>query len=366
MGWFGGGSGSRADDRYDEQVEIQYEMDQKTERFGWEQTLENYEQTIVNNAVQSKNLEEATLWKEEGLKRDYKHTLAMREFDFNSQIGAYNKSERLYGAQLDLNRKAATIAYENATAVAEERYKGLEFQAAAQALKYKQDKETSTQKLGDFRAESAFKGQANLLKSLKSQGSIKARGVEGRSTGKNLQADIAEYAAATAQMADSVIRADSAYNMQMLGLDKSNLLNLQQNYETELSIGKAQDRAFKKVAHDKYSSDLSADAKRLGKPVMAPLPPPPLALPRSQILDPRLPVRGPAPMKGAGSHGAGAAADTAASIQTAISTTLQIASMFAMFCDLRLKDNIRELEVSEVDDTLSALAFAVKDFREYS
>ena len=365
MSFLSGNSGSRQDARYDESVAIQYEMDKKTEKFGWDQQQRGYNQAVVNNAVQRKNLEETALWKEANLKQDYKHTLQMREFDYNSQVGAYNKSERLYGVQLDLNKKAADIAYENAAAVAEERYTGLAFQAAAQSLKYNQDKETSTKKLGDFRAEALFKGQANLLKSIKSQGAIRARGVEGRSTSKNLQADIAEAAAATAQMADSVTRADSAYNMQMLGLDKSHVLDLQQNYETQLSIGKSQERAFKKVAHDKFGSDIRADANRLGKPVMAPLPPPPLALPRAQIMDPALPIRGPKPMKGASSHGAGAAADTAAGIQTGISTALSIAGLFVM-CDLRLKDNISELEVSEVDDTLSALAFAVKDFREYS
>lgn len=141
------------------------------------------------------------------------------------------------------------------------------------------------------RADAAFKAQSNLTQTLQQRGQVKAKGQAGRSADKTYQSVIADYGRASMQLADQVNRADSAYNLAMVGLDKSldfaqttygmtkaeiasesryaqlgYDLGARQREKTKLSIGRAYDREIDKIIHDQYGANLRADAARMAKP----------------------------------------------------------------------------------------------------
>ena len=102
----------------------------------------------------------------------------------------------------------------------------------------------------------------------------------------------------------------------------------------------------------------------MSAPGFAPLPPKPLELPRAILADPMLPREHPEVVKGAGSGGAGAAADQARGVGMVMNAFATFG--LALLCDMRTKHEVSLLEYTEVNDALSKLAFLVKDIREHS
>ena len=124
-----------------------------------------------------------------------------------------------------------------------------------------------------------------------------------------------------------------------------------------------------KSEFDEYGANLAADAKRMAEPGFAPLPSKPLELPRAILMDPMLPMDLPEVREGAGSGGVGAAQGRAQDVAVTVNAFTQLASAALggwIACDMRVKHEVASLEYTEVDDTLSKLAFAVKALREHS
>jgi len=395
MGFLGGNSGRRSDKAADKQTKIAYKAAKDQHKYNWESAQLNYNDAVLSNEIQKRNMEQQLQYQEANAMRSWDFEVQQREAEFNAQMAAYNKSEKLYGAQLGLNRKAYELAAESSTAVRRERLQDVNFQAMDADFKYSQFKSELTSKRHSIdqqkqqetfaqqakRAEAAFKNEEGLVAMMQAAGSVEAKGQAGRTAKKNYQAVIAAGGRSRAQLLDQVSRADSAYNLTMLGIDKSLIdlyeqdqysdigyrLGEKQRDATKLSIHSAYDRSIKKAKHDKYASDLMADSQRMSKPGMAPLPPKPLTLPRAELLDPMIPREPPKPRKGAGSMGAGAAADQARGVGMAFNAVTSIATAFLpLLCDMRFKHEVALLDYTEVNDDLSKLAFAVKELREYS
>ena len=355
MCWFGGGSKKSSDGgqkkAMKKQQKIQDKANKKAWEYEWEQVQTGYNDTLVRNALTRKQNEEALLYKEATSKQGWQYQMSIREHQYNAAVTQYNKSEKLFEAQVDYNQVAAQLATESAAAVRDERfdsvmYQGMEalhglrskksaidtlqnkadMQMVGKATEADQQKQGLTLERQAKRAESAFSAQSMLTKSLQQTGQALAKGQAGRSAAKTYQSMVADYGRASAQLADQVNRADSAYNLAMVGIDKSldlartdyaitkKDLNTQKRFldagyrlgedqreATKLSIGKSYEREFEKIKHDQYGANIRADAQRMGKPGMPPPIPKPLELPRTQILDPPIPIRPPKPLKGQGS-----------------------------------------------------------------
>ena len=420
--WFGNGkerAGKKADKRYDKQVKIAYEAAKDNSKYNMESEQLAYNHAVLNKEIQQQNLDQQLLWQTGTAQRAWDHEVKMREHEYNAQVAAYNKSERLYEAQVGLNKRARKMAEESAYAVQDERLDAVMFQGMEAALKTSQTKsdidrrrfgldlkinrqrsETNLQKQGatleqqQRRAEAAFSSEKQLVELMQAAGQAEAKGQTGRTAQKNVQAILAAGGRAQAQLADQITRGDSAYNLTMMGLHKSLIygeaeialaqtalttkgayadltygLGAEQREASKISARAAYGRALDKSENDEYGANLAADAKRMTKPGMAPLPPKPLELPRAILVDPMIPLDIPKPRKGAGSMGVGraqgAAADTAAGINMA--TQLVSAALGGwVACDMRVKHEVALLEYTEVNDALAMLAFAVKELREHS
>ena len=413
-------AGRKADKRWDKQRDIAYDSANDQRDYVMESQALAYNDAVLGNAIQERNLNQQVLWQEHTAMRGWDHEVQQREAEFNSQVAAFNKSERLYEAQLGLNSRARTMADRSAYAVQGERLDAVMFQGMQSDLKLSQtkadiDAQSSKLRIGaaktrtdinqqqqaaslqrqQQRATSAFNSEKQLVEIMQAAGKAGARGQAGRSAEKTIQSIMAAGGRAQAQLADQITRGDSAYNLTMMGLDKSLIyseadsqlsqsvldtkagyadlaygLGVKERDATKLSIASAYDRAIAKSEFDEYGANLAADAKRMSEPGFAPLPPKPLELPRAILMDPMLPIDLPEVRKGAGSGGVGAAQGRAQDTAMIVNAFVSLASAglggWASKCDMRVKHEVASLEYTEVDDTLSKLAFAVKVLREHS
>ena len=416
----GAAAGRAADRRWDKQVQIAYDTANDNRDYAMDSAALAYNDAVLGNTIQQRNLNQQQLWQESTSMRAWDAEAAQVATEFNSKVAAYNKSERLFGAQVGLNEYARNLADESGAAVQAERLDAVKFQGMQSDLKLSQTKADLDQQRAGLsigrvkartninqqqqsaslqrqqqRAESAFNSEKQLVEIMQAAGKAGARGQAGRSAEKTIQSIMAAGGRAQAQLADQITRGDSAYNLTMMGLDKSLIygeaegalaqsaltskgayadlaygLGETERDATKLSIRSAYGRALNKSEFDEYGANLQADAQRMAEPGMTPLPPKPLELPRAILMDPMLPTDLPEIRKGAGSGGVGAAQGRAQDTAMIVNAFVSLASAglggWISTCDMRVKHEVASLEYTEVDDTLSKLAFAVKALREHS
>lgn len=224
----------------DRAIQQQFDYDNKVYEFNWQESLRDYEYLLDQTSIRRAEEETIGRLKDRMALDQYKYNLAIREFDYMNSMLQYQKSEQIYQQQLGYNNLAA--------------------QQAA---------ESERQKLRETVMASAFENQDMMIELLQQEGLIQARGVAGNSTEKMMQASMAQLGRNQAVLAESLTSAQRQTN-----------------------------RNLENVYLQKYGADLAAEANRMLKPMKAPAPPVPYQTPRATFQDPRMPVKGPAPIKG--------------------------------------------------------------------
>ena len=223
-----------------ERINRQYKYDRRLDRFNWQQTKRDYRYRIKDVQNQRENNEANLQYLEATARRNYEYDLQIRDFDFKNQLRQYKESEKVYGLQRGANAQAAALARKSEENRFDEIMKGM-----------------------------AFDQQDMLIKMLQEEGQSIARGVSGRSASKQIASVIAGYGRNQAILEESV-----------------------------LSARRDSDMAMRQIEQERYQADLNADSRRMLKPLLAPAPMAPLAMPRPNLLDPMKPKRGPRPIKG--------------------------------------------------------------------
>lgn len=255
---------SRAD--MDRQLDQQFDQDKKVYEFNWEQSLREYENLL--DGINIKRSEEETIGR-------LKDQLAIDQYNFNRNNQAFQylndlrqfaESERIYGKQLGFNQVAA--------------------QQAASAER---------DKLRETLIASSFENQDMVVELLQQEGALQARGVSGKSVGKQLQSAMAQFGRNQAVLAESLV-----------------------------SARKQTDRNLERINIEKYGADLAAEANRMLMPMKGPDIPVPYKTPRATFQDPLKPEKGPAPVRGVNTatrpSGLGIAAAGIQSIASTINT----------------------------------------------
>jgi hypothetical protein len=240
----GGISSSQSSSAQKNAIEKQYEYDKEVWKANQAKITLDYDQAVKNFNAGVRN--EATLaaFKDKTNLDDYLYKLKIQNFEYQTQMRQYRKSEELYGQQLTYNSLA---------------------QQAANEAEYR--------RLQDATNEIAYQNQDIIIKALDTEGITAVKGQQGRSAEKGEQAQLAALGRNQAILFDSLLSARG---------------------ETEA--------ALKKIAADKYGADLSAQAARMLQPERTPDAPKPLKTPKAVMVAPRKPTVydfGPEPIKGA-------------------------------------------------------------------
>jgi len=287
------GGGGQSNEK---QVEAQYEYDMEAWAYKNSHAQRMYNHATLTNVIQRKQLEEEAQYKEATAAQGWDYQNEIRERKHNANVAAYNKAEKMYGAQIGLNQRAAGLAFENARNVNAERQNKLAFEVSQSGLKFDQARQGKALEHQGKRAQAAFSSQDNFVKSIQAKGSSLATGQTGRSANKRYQSIVAESGRAQAAMVDGLTRADSAYNLAMYGLEADYGMQRTQQGQSKLSIMKAYDHSIKKTKYDWFAANVKADASRRSMPVPPPTIPKPLAIPRAIIVDPPIPINSPEPI----------------------------------------------------------------------
>ena len=345
----GGGGGSSGPD-WDEIADLQHEQAMNSYNYDCDNTQRGYNHQILQNEIQRRDQAQQHAYQTATQQQQWMYANAIKEQEYNAQVAAYNKSERMYEHQLQMNSIAADMAMDAQNAQTEERYQALLFSEQRSFLDYttkktegalqrmgadldiyskrlraERDKKDLTIKERTKRGVSAFRSQEELVKGMQALGQAKSRGQSGRSAEKQYQSIVAGLGRLQAARAYELNRSDLAYRLAMQGVDQTlneqeaahlltegkldlDRLALEAGYEvtqaeedaTALSIKGAHERAGKKIIHDKYAADVGADFNRMSAPSRGVPIPKPLEIPMATIMDPLVPVRGKPPVWGAG------------------------------------------------------------------
>ena len=142
----GGQKGSSGPD-WDEVADLQHEHAMNSYNYDWDNTQRSYNHQILQNIIQRRDQVEQHQYQTAQQEQQWMYANAVKEAEYNAQVAAYNKSERMYETQLQMNKIAADMAVDDQTAQTDERYQALGFQAEAASLDYLQKRDARTDEL---------------------------------------------------------------------------------------------------------------------------------------------------------------------------------------------------------------------------
>jgi len=243
--------GSRAASAAAEQAEKQNEatirrFEYDTAKYDMDRQQIRANRSFAVNEILAKQRNEGRVadFRDAQAAQQYDYNLAIRNSQQASSDAQYERSEEIYGTQMDLNARSAQTAYEN-----------------------------EARSLEEIHTERAFNLQTAKLDALVQEGKLRARGVTGRTAMKGYQATAADYGRQVAQL-------DEAFS----------------------AAGRNTRAVMQEIATDKASADLAAYAQRMLDPGDLPMPLQPLATPRAEFVLPRALSEfdfGPEPVLGA-------------------------------------------------------------------
>ena len=383
----GGGSNSK-------QVKKQFAYDNAKHNYEWDQMqIDNaYKQDahliqVANNEAirQIKNQQAQDQW-------DYKDK--MQTFDYANQIAAYNASMKAYDKQLDYNSLAQEISVSDNNRKWNERLLDIGFKNENMLMDLQFKKETAAlKKIGvakDIRnatkdaqfsarsllfdlqkAETTVAGKRRQLdlEAIQKAGSARATGQTGRTARRNLQTVLFQQGQGQAQLLDMLTNDKEAYGLKMeqvatkLSAAKDQgQLNYAQIANEIAQTTKAtgfkqkqlqytQDSAYQQLQADqaavglkKLGADLSAENKKMGKPIPKPSLPPPFEIPKPQT---KAPPEPPSQARWDSVKPIEGAVSKPSMFQKIAGVAGAVASVASLFSDDRLKYNITRVGTSK-------------------
>ena len=331
-----GGGGSRG-----KESKAQYEGRLERWKFNYEQMVNKHDYVIDQYEAQSHNSEQTRQYKNQIAQNEWADKEALRIFDYQNQVAAYNAGVQAYHKQLDYNALAAEISTNDNTRKYNERLTQIDFQNEDLLMQAGFKGRELTSKIQASRAQKSFDYTDVAIKGLVKQGKVLASGQTGRSARKNFQAVMAEQGRAMAVLSDSVTRDELGYNFALERMGKEDNFKQRQLQESMKSAGAQYEADNQQISLQKYSADMQAEAQIPPTPQATPQMSPPIDIPKPTLLKPPdrpteaqwnklKPVRG-------GSGGGGG---------NMMMGILGIASSFIKFSDDRLKKDINRIGTS--------------------
>ena len=346
----GGGGGQSGGGVDPEIADLNHEQNMNNYNYAWDRAQDQYKHQLLQNEIQRRDLLAQNQWQEANQEQQWMYANAVKEQEYNSQMAAFNKSEKMYGWQVKMNQISADMALDDQAAQTDERYQALHFESLDASKQYSSKKtELAMQGLGadldiyskrtasqrskqkltidqqTKRGEAAAQDIEESVKAMQVMGQVKAKGQAGGSAAKQYQAIAAQTSRLEAAKAYNATRSDFAMRLALNGVDQTmaeqeaaaNLANvkigqagfdneinkalgIEKREATKLSIGSAHERANRKIEHDQYVANVQADMNRMSEPSRGVPIPKPLEIPMATIMDPILPVKGKPPVWGAG------------------------------------------------------------------
>ena len=334
----GGGGGGN------EETEAQYQGRIERWKFDYEQMVNKHDFNVDQFEAAQHNQEHIRQHKNELAQNEWKDNEAMRIFDYQNMVKAYNASIQAYHKQLDYNALAAEISTNDNTRKYNERLTEIGFKNEDLLMAQAHQGRELTNKIQASRADKSYQYDQVALKGLAKQGKVRAMGQAGRSARKNLQAVLAEQGRAQSQLVDQITREETGYQFALERAGTEANFKQRQLQKTMEGAGEQYDADNMQIALQKYSADMGAEARIAPEPQAKPQMSKPLDLPKPAMLAP--PARPTEkqweqlrPVRGSSSSSSGGFMST-------LLTAASIAVPFIPKSDDRVKYNITRVGTS--------------------
>ena len=329
----GGGGGLTGDQKR--------EMTNRWE-FDWSAMQNNYLYQDSVFKAENNNNERIRRMQNQAAINEWQDKEAMRIYDYNNKLKAYNASIQSYEKQKGFNSLALEITTNDNNRKYNERLVEIGFKNEQRLMDLNFNKRDLTQKIQGQRSALINKAIGARLEGLQKEGKVRASGQTGRSAAKNLQSALAEQGSIQAMLVDQLTREESGYNFAVERQEKGSKFAGRQLRESMKSARGQYEADIQKAQLDKYGADLKAEANVMGKPTLPPQMSKPIELPKPEIVEPPKPpseeqwheIRPALDVGGGGGGGAGW-----------LGMALQVGSMF-MQSDDRLKYDITRVGTS--------------------
>ena len=282
-----GGGSSNA-----EYVQEQYEYDIEKYKLDWQDMQDAYNYAKEGFDIASFNQKAEIDFKNKSALNEWADKEAMRIFDYNNQIDAYNASKKSYRQQLEFNDMAQQMQMSDNTRKYNERLTDIGFQNEdlIMKLEFSQDaaklkqrgvglnfknamgdvglsiaegKEEAnlsgqqlTQQLKRKKSEYAVKGQEQQIAALHAEGKVRNLGQSGRTATKNMQSVFANHARASAALTDLLVKDESQYNLDLTKV-ATKLQATERRGEHQVGMAKGQ----ASLSYDQIATDLLQQVK---------------------------------------------------------------------------------------------------------
>lgn len=310
-GVFSGVSQSQSNSYARSQAKKTNKYNNEMYEYNWEQTLSNYDYNKKQLENAKINNENNLLYQEASSLQSWGYGMRIRDFEFNTQNRAYERSVLEANKQLSFNEAAFDVSLNNEQRWFNEQMLSLNFderqlmvdfydaQRGANLSQRKIDQQSNEQ-----RQQSAFDSTATAVEGLKAEGRARARGQAGRSAEGEIQSVLAEQGMRQAQIAQAVLNASRNYNISSAEIANSlRLLNDQLLLDKQQILADRKSLTDQSMANrqelqlQKRQADMTAVSRILNKPELAPDLPVPYQLPRPVYTDIPEPVKPPKPVK---------------------------------------------------------------------
>ena len=268
------------------ETEEQYQGRIERWKFDYEQMVNKHDFNVDSFEAAQWNQEQIRQHKNTLAQNEWKDKEAMRIFDYQNMVKAYNASVQAYHKQLDYNAIAAEISTNDNTRKYNERLTDIGFKNEDLLMKQAFQGRELTQKIQASRADKTYQYNEVALKALAKQGKIRSLGTAGRSARKNLQAVLAEQGRAQAHLIDQVTRDETGYQFALERAGKEANFAQRQLQSSMESAGEQYDADNMQIQLQKYSADMQAEARIAPEPQAKPQLSKPLDLPKPKMLAP--------------------------------------------------------------------------------
>ena len=239
----GGGGGGGVDP---EIADLNHQQNMNNYNYSWDRAQDRYNHQLLQNEVQRRDMLAQNQWQEANQEQQWMYANAMKEQKYNAEMAAFNKSEKMYGWQVDMNQISADMARDEQLAQTEERYQALSFETQAAALQYGAKKtDLSLQGMGadldisskrtagqrqkqsltidqqTKRGMAAAVGVEDTVKGMQAAGQVEAKGQAGGSAAKQYQSMVAQSSRLQAAKAFELNRSDLATRLALNGVDQT-------------------------------------------------------------------------------------------------------------------------------------------------
>lgn len=244
-----------------------------------------YDYAVEGLEITKRNTEKNLQLEEANQQQKYDFGMGIRDYEYQQQRRGYDLSVSRALQQKTFNEIAENAALVDQDRLIHEQILSLAFDETETLFNYAAAAAGVGLKKRQAKGAAVTEAQATRISALKATGSFAARGMSGRSAGKNVQGVLAETGARQAAIIDQLMYNTEANDQELFRMSQQLLMD-KAGFETSRESARMSDTAARsKLRMQRLQADIQAEASIALKPEISPPLPKPIALPRPEFQD---------------------------------------------------------------------------------